>query len=47
VFIDGMSRVVFEDADGRQFVVDSNGDSVCGMWVYVDEPGIVPIEAKS
>jgi len=47
VFIDGLARIVFEDADGRQFVVDDDGNRVYGVWVYIDEPIIVPIEAAS
>jgi len=46
LFIDGTTRTVFEDADGRQFVIDDNGDRVYGVWVYVDEPAIVPTRAS-
>jgi len=40
-FTDGVSRPVYLDSDGRQFVVDAGGERVHGMWVYVDEPAIV------
>ena len=44
-FVDGLSRVVFEEVDGRQFVVNGNGDRIYGFWVNIDEPCIVPIRA--
>jgi hypothetical protein len=39
-FIDGTIRPVFLVADGRQFVLDADGQPVYGVWVYVDEPVI-------
>jgi hypothetical protein len=45
LFIDQTTRTVFEDIDGRQFVIDSDGNRVYGTWVYVDEPSIVPTGA--
>ena len=46
-FTDGVERPVFLDADGRQFVLDDDGDPVHGMWIYVDEPEIVtPVGSK-
>jgi len=38
---DGVSRPVYLDSNGRQYVVDAGGDRVHGTWVYVDEPAIV------
>ena len=40
-FTDGVLRPVFLDADGRQFVLDDDGDRAYGEWIYVDEPEIV------
>jgi hypothetical protein len=37
-FTGGVDRKVFLDEDGRQFVVDGNGDPVYGVWILVDEP---------
>ena len=37
-FTDGVVRLVFEDADGGQYVVDNGGEPVKGIWVLVDEP---------
>jgi hypothetical protein len=42
LFIDQTMRTIFEDADGRQFVVDGEGEFIYGVWLYVDEPIIVP-----
>jgi hypothetical protein len=40
-FIDPITRLVYLDADGRQYVVDADGQPVYGAWVYIDEPDIV------
>jgi hypothetical protein len=40
-FIDGVARTAFLDADGRQFVLDDDGQLVYGAWVYIDEPEFV------
>ena len=40
LFIDHTLRTVFEHADGRQFVVDGNGELVYGVWRLIDEPAI-------
>jgi hypothetical protein len=40
-FIDGIVRPVFLDVDGRQYVLDNDGNAVYGSWIYVDEPLIV------
>ena len=39
-FIDGRTRDVFLDADGRQFVLDAGGEPIHGVWIYIDEPEI-------
>jgi hypothetical protein len=42
-FTDGSVRAVYEDADGRQFVID-NDRMVYGTWFlpdYADEPPVV------
>src|SRR5207244_1712994 len=47
LFTDGITRPVFEDADGRQFV-DDDGQRVYGVWlVPADEPAIVDAPAGS
>ena len=40
-FTDGSQREVYEDDDGRQFVLDDEGQPVYGVWIVVDEPVIV------
>ena len=40
-FADGVVRPVFLDADGRQYVLDDNGQPIYGVWIYIDEPQIV------
>ena len=37
-FLDGEVRVVYQDQDGRQFVLDDDGQAVYGVWILVDEP---------
>ena len=37
-FVDGVTREVFADPDGRQFVLDNDGNPVYGVWIYVPEP---------
>jgi hypothetical protein len=39
-FLDGISRPVYLDADGRQYVLDDDGQPGYGVWVHVDEPVI-------
>jgi hypothetical protein len=42
LFTDGLERDVYEDADGRQYVLDSDGDRVYGQWLWpADEPVVV------
>ena len=40
-FVDGITRPVFLDVDGRQYVLDGDGQDVYGVWVLIDEPLIV------
>jgi hypothetical protein len=41
-FVDGIERAVYEDADGRQYVVGYDGERVYGQWLPpADEPMIV------
>jgi hypothetical protein len=45
-FVDGIERDVFEDADGRQWVTEYDGDRVYGVWLMpADEP--VTVEESS
>jgi len=37
-FIDGVTRPFYLDADGRQYVLDNDGNPVYGSWIYIDEP---------
>jgi hypothetical protein len=46
-FLDGITREVFLDADGRQYVHDNDGQPVYGTWIYIDEPEIVSCAAPS
>jgi len=42
LFTDGIERTVYEDAEGRQYVLDSDGERVNGQWVApADEPAVV------
>jgi len=34
-FIDGVTRTVFLDVDGRQYVLDNDGNPVYGSWIYI------------
>ena len=36
-FTDGAVRHVFEDPDGRQFVLNGDGDKVFGVWIAAEE----------
>jgi hypothetical protein len=40
LFVDGVARPVYLDADGRQYVHGDAGKPVYGTWVYIDEPEI-------
>jgi hypothetical protein len=40
-FIDGITRPVYLDADGRQFVLDDDSNRVYGFRINIDEPIIV------
>ena len=40
-FVDGVPRPVFLNADGRQYVLDDDGQAVYGVWVLIDEPLIL------
>jgi hypothetical protein len=44
LFVDGIIRDVFADPDGRQFVLDNDGNPVYGVWIYIPDPDpvIVP-----
>jgi hypothetical protein len=33
LFTDGIQRDVYEDADGRQYVIDGDGERVYGQWL--------------
>jgi hypothetical protein len=37
-FIDGVTRSVYLNADGRQFVFDDDGKPIYGVWLHVDAP---------
>ena len=39
LFTGGGERDVYEDAEGRQYVLDGNGERVYGQWLWpADEP---------
>jgi hypothetical protein len=40
-FVDGVTRDVYEDADGRQWVAGYDGERVYGVWLMpADEPAV-------
>ena len=46
-FVNSMTRVVTEDADGRQWVAGYGGERVYGVWLPpADEPVVVIGQAK-
>jgi hypothetical protein len=34
-------RTIFIDQDGRQYILDDDGNPIYGAWIYLDEPLIV------
>ena len=41
-FTDGIERDVYEDAEGRQYVFDPDGERVNGQWLApAEEPAVV------
>jgi hypothetical protein len=40
-FADGVTRTVYLDADGGQFVLNEDGTRIRGEWLYVDEPEVI------
>ena len=40
-FLDGTTRPVYLDADGREYVLNDDGQPVYGEWIYLDEPEIL------
>ncbi len=40
-FTDGSQRAVYQDDEGRQFVIDDEGQAVYGTWLLPDEPAII------
>jgi hypothetical protein len=46
-FVDGVPRDVYEDADGRQWVVGYDGERVYGVWIIpADEPVLIVMEGQ-
>jgi hypothetical protein len=44
-FVDGVTRDVYEDADGQQWVIGYDGDRVYGLWLLpADQAFIVSTE---
>jgi hypothetical protein len=44
LFTDGLERDVYEDAAGRQYVFDDDGERVYGQWQWpTDEPHAVTV----
>ena len=42
LFTDGVERDVYEDAEGRQYVLGPDGERVVGQWLWpADEPHVV------
>lgn len=40
-------RTVFEDEDGRQFVIDDDGENVFGVWYIPLEEYLLPVIADA
>jgi hypothetical protein len=41
LFTDGLERAVYEVAEGRQYVLEGDGETVYGQWLWpADEPVI-------
>ena len=40
-FVDAIKRTVFQQADGRQYVLDDDGEPVPGVWLIPKEE-VVP-----
>ena len=46
--VDGATRDVYEDTDGRQWVVGYEGERVYGVWIMpADEPVVVRCAGES
>jgi hypothetical protein len=46
-FTDGAERVVYEDAEGRQYVLGYDGEPVYGQWLPpADEPTAVELRQR-
>jgi hypothetical protein len=45
-FIDGITRPVILGADGRQCVLDDDGQPIYGVWILIDEPEVVTREKQ-
>jgi len=42
LFTDGLERDVYEDAAGRQYVLDLDGAKVYGVWLWpADDPVVI------
>ncbi len=39
-------RAVYQGDDGRQFVLDDEGQAVHGIWILSDDPAIVDREVE-
>jgi hypothetical protein len=40
-FVDGVTRVVYEDPDGRQWVTGYEGERVYGVWLLPADEAVV------
>jgi hypothetical protein len=48
LFTDGIERTVYEDAEGRQYVLGPDGERVDGQWLAsADEPGLVEDQGET
>lgn len=41
-FVDGTRRPVYEESPGRQYVLDDDGNRVCGIWFIPPEASVQP-----
>jgi hypothetical protein len=47
VFTDGVWRAVYEQPDGRQYVIDDDGEPVFGIWFIPRDDADVPVIVES
>jgi hypothetical protein len=44
-FVDGVKHDAFVGDDGRQYVLDREGNPIYGVWIYIPEPDPIVISS--